>query len=327
VSSKDRVRNGELSVYPIRHLVYSTVITLLSPRCPVASSKPAESAPVEPSQRKPCFVISPIGSDDSDIRKRADQVLKHIIKKALSDIYTVERADDISKPGLITLQIIERLMKAPMVVADLTDANANVYYELAIRHFVKRPVVHLITEGQQPPFDVAQMRYIQYDLTNPDSVERAGLEVREHATACERGEVPFTPIQFVEMLDSARHGEGGDQFVSLALGIQAALSNLQSEVRQIRRGAFIGEDFQRALAERASNALLGSGLVSLSAMVTHPDKIVFSAARKGGGKQFEVVVPTNTPLEAVEGVVKGQLQGQQPPPAPPIPPNYVPPPR
>lgn len=292
----------------------------------MASSKPAEPAPAEPSQKKPCFVISPIGSDDSDIRKRADQVLKHIIKKALWDIYTVERADDISKPGLITLQIIERLMKAPMVVADLTDANANVYYELAIRHFVKRPVVHLITEGQQPPFDVAQMRYIQYDLTNPDSVERAGQEVREHAAACERGEVPFTPIQFVEMLDSAR-GEGENQFVSLALGIQAALSNLQSEVRQIRRGAFIGEDFQKALAERASNAVMASGLVSIMAMAAYPDRIVINAKPKGGGNQFVVVVSTNTPLEAVEGVVKGQLPVQQPPPAPPIPPNYVPPPK
>jgi hypothetical protein len=283
---------------------------------------PAATKPVEPALKKDCFVISPIGDDGSDTRKNADKVLRHIIKKALSDTYAVERADDISKPGLITLQIIERLMKAPMVVADLTDANANVYYELAIRHFVKKPVVHLITEGQKPPFDVAQMRYIPYNLTDPDSVEQAAKDVRDHAAACERGEVPFTPIQFVEMLDTAR-GEGQDQFVSLALGIQAALSNLQSEVRQIRRGAFIGEDFQKALAERSSNALFGSGLVGMSAMATHPDKIVFSAARKGGGKQFEVVVPTNTSLEAVEQVVRAQLTAQQGPPPPP-PPNAAP---
>jgi hypothetical protein len=193
--------------------------------------------PIEEVSKNACFVISPIGADDSDVRKRADQVLRHIIKKALSDTYAVERADDIGKPGLITLQIIERLMKAPMVVADLTDANANVYYELAIRHFVKLPVVHLITEGQKPPFDVAQMRYIQYDLTDPDSVESAAHEVRDHAAACEKGEVTFTPIQFVEMLDTAR-GEGENQFVSLALGIQSALSNLQSDVRQV--GAEVG---------------------------------------------------------------------------------------
>ena len=200
-----------------------------------AHAVPAASAatkPAEPSGKKDCFVISPIGPADSEIRKRADQALKHIIKKALSDTYAVERADDISTPGLITLQVIERLMKAPMVVADLTDANANVYYELAIRHFVKKPVVHLTTEGQDPLFDVAQMRYIRYDLTNPDSVEQAAKDVRDHAAACERGEAIFTPIQFVEMLDSARD-EGENQFVSLALGLQSALSNMQSEIRQV----------------------------------------------------------------------------------------------
>lgn len=206
----------------------------------MAISEPAKSVPAASARKRlteeiaenSCFVISPIGDDGTETRKKADQVLRHIIKKALSEAYEVERADDISKPGLITLQIIERLMKAPMVVADLTDLNANVYYELAIRHFVKKPVVHLITEGQKPPFDVAQMRYIRYDLTDPDSVERAALELREHAAACEKGEVTFTPIQFVEMLDTAR-GEGEYQFADLALGIQSALSNLQSDVRQL----------------------------------------------------------------------------------------------
>jgi hypothetical protein len=200
-----------------------------------AHAAPAASAatkPVEPEQKKPCFVISPIGPDNSETRKKADQVLRHIIKKALSDTYAVERADDISKPGLITLQVIERLMKDPMVVADLTDANANVYYELAIRHFVKKPVVHLIAEGQEPPFDVAQMRYVQYDLTDPDSVERAAQEVRNQVANSEKGEATLTPIQFVEMLDTARD-EGKNQFVSLALGIQSALSNLQADVRQV----------------------------------------------------------------------------------------------
>jgi hypothetical protein len=166
------------------------------------------------------------------VRKRADQVLKYIIKEALSDDYVVDRADDIKKPGIITLQVIERLMKAPMVVADLTDANANVYYELAIRHFVKQPVVHLITEGQQPPFDVAPMRYIPYELTNLDSVARAAQELRDQAVALERGEVTLTVIQFAEMLSSPR-GKDEKEFLNVLLGIQSAIANLQTEVRLV----------------------------------------------------------------------------------------------
>jgi hypothetical protein len=212
------------------------------PRCPVANERHAHAVPaasaatkrVEPSQKKPCFVISPIGPDDSDTRKKADQVLKYIIRASLSDTYDpVDRADDIKKPGIITLQVVERLINAPMVVADLTDANANVYYELAIRHLVKKPVVHLINEGQQPPFDVAPMRYIPYNLSDLDSVARAVEELRSQAAGLEGGEVTLTIIQFAGMLDSAR-GEEEKGVLNAVLGIQSALSNLQSDVRQVR---------------------------------------------------------------------------------------------
>jgi hypothetical protein len=71
-----------------------------------------------------------------------------------------------------------------------------------------------------------------------------------------------------------------------AAGTKINLSDLASG-----RDAFISEDFQKALAERASNALMGSGLVSIMAMSSYPDKILLSAKLKGGGKQFEVVVP------------------------------------
>ena len=200
------------------------------------NAQPAQAAAAtnleEPPQKKPCFVISPIGDEDTEIRKNADQVLKYIIKEALSDTYSVERADDISKPGLITLQVIERLLKAPMVVADLTDANANVYYELAIRHFAKKPVVHLISEGQKPPFDVAPMRYISYNLKDLDSVARAAEALRAQVVAIEAGEVTLTLIQLADMVTAPR-GQDQNQFASFAIAIQSAVSNLQSDVRQL----------------------------------------------------------------------------------------------
>ena len=122
-----------------------------------------------------------------------------------------------------------------MVVADLTDANANVYYELAIRHLLKKPVVHLITEGQQPPFDVAPMRYVAYNLTDLDSVERAKKELRQQAEALEGGDVTLTVIQFAAMAEklASPRDQEQDPFAVYALGIQSALSNLQSDLRQV----------------------------------------------------------------------------------------------
>ncbi|MGH9979150.1 MAG: hypothetical protein ACRD8Z_25455, partial [Nitrososphaeraceae archaeon] len=59
-------------------------------------------------RRKKCFVISPIGEEGSEVRKRADQVLNYVIRPITEEQYSYEtaRADDIPRPGMITSQII-----------------------------------------------------------------------------------------------------------------------------------------------------------------------------------------------------------------------------
>src|SRR5918992_620737 len=76
--------------------------------------------------------------------------------------YDPIRADKISEPGIITNQIIRRVLKSPLVIADLTESNPNVFYELAIRHMVRQPVVHIIDERHKLPFDLAGIRIIKY---------------------------------------------------------------------------------------------------------------------------------------------------------------------
>jgi hypothetical protein len=51
----------------------------------------------------------------------------------------VQRADEIKAPGDINSQIINRLMDAELVIADMSMHNANAFYELAIRHMVRLP--------------------------------------------------------------------------------------------------------------------------------------------------------------------------------------------
>ncbi len=53
-----------------------------------------------------------------------------------------------------------------VLVADLTGANPNVYYELAIRHAVGKPIVQLIAKEERIPFDVADMRTIAIDTAD-----------------------------------------------------------------------------------------------------------------------------------------------------------------
>jgi len=128
---------------------------------------------------KKCFVISPIGNADSEIRRRSDTILKYIIKPVLETLdYETCRADEIDRPGLITSQIIQRILEYDLVIADLTDSNPNVFYELGIRHSIKKPLVQIMQQGERIPFDVAGLRTIIFNLQDLESVEQAKTEIR-----------------------------------------------------------------------------------------------------------------------------------------------------
>jgi hypothetical protein len=76
----------------------------------------------------------------------------HIIHPVAKECgYLAIRADEISEPGIITSQVIQHLLDDHLVIADLTGHNANVFYELAIRHAIRKPVLQLIQKGEQIP--------------------------------------------------------------------------------------------------------------------------------------------------------------------------------
>jgi len=125
-----------------------------------------------------CFVVAPIGPDGSAIRARSDQIFNHVITPVAKDCgFEAIRADKISEPGLITTQVIDHLLNDAVVVADLTGNNANVFYELAVRHAIRKPYVQIIQKGERIPFDVAGVRTIEIDHTNLDSVATAKEEM------------------------------------------------------------------------------------------------------------------------------------------------------
>lgn len=111
-----------------------------------------------------CFYISPIGNDDSEHRLHADLFLASIVEPALEEFgLKVIRADKIGKPGMITSQIVEHIVKSRLVIADLSFHNPNVFYELALRHVCRLPTVQIIRKGDKIPFDLDQFRTILID--------------------------------------------------------------------------------------------------------------------------------------------------------------------
>jgi hypothetical protein len=134
---------------------------------------------------KMCFVITPIGDDDSEQRKHADLILKNVIEPLMEEFQLVaKRADQIDRAGIITQQVFECVAKARVCIADLSFSNANAFYELGIRHMCKVPTIQLIRKGDKIPFDVSQGRTIKIDMKDVysviDSIESGKRELREH---------------------------------------------------------------------------------------------------------------------------------------------------
>lgn len=141
----------------------------------------------EKTSKKTCFVIAPIGEEGSKVRQRSDDVLNYIIKPIVSGFgYKAIRADGESKPGVITSQIIQHIIEDDIVIADLTDENPNVFYELAIRHAIKKPYIQITQSQGQLPFDVASIRTIYFDAASLGSVEDCKQELISQIKAIEQ---------------------------------------------------------------------------------------------------------------------------------------------
>lgn len=142
-----------------------------------------------------CFIICPIGSEGSETRARSDKLLRHVFEPALaSKNYVALRADKIPKAGLITSQIINLVVEAPLVIADLTDGNPNVFYELAIRHTTGKPFVQVVHKGHKIPFDIAGVRTIEVDITDPDNIESAKEGICSQIEEFEKGHKADSPV-------------------------------------------------------------------------------------------------------------------------------------
>lgn len=118
-----------------------------------------------------CFVLMPFGRKPGagGTMIDFDAVYADLIGPAIVDAGLEPlRADEEQAGGVIHKPMFERLILCDYAVADLTGANANVFYELGLRHAVK-PAATVLTfaAGCMLPFDVAPLRALPYAL-GPD---------------------------------------------------------------------------------------------------------------------------------------------------------------
>jgi hypothetical protein len=180
----------------------------------------------EPDANELCFVVSPIGSPGSPTRRRADNVLNHVIQPAAEAIgLTARRADQIDAPGLITSQIIQRLLAAKAVVVDLSDRNPNVYYELAVRDSFKLPVVLIAEDGTELASDIVGQRTIFFESTDLASAIGAIPRITQALNEAIANPAAASPVQAAAQLGELAAGDAEQQ----------VLADLAREVGLLRR--------------------------------------------------------------------------------------------
>jgi hypothetical protein len=224
---------------------------------------------------KTCFVISPIGEENSDTRKEADQVFNYIIRPAARRYrkeLDVKRADHMASPGSITNQVIKMLCDSEIIIAELTGWNPNVMHELAIRHVVNKPTILILSNKESRiPFDLQNERTVRYDTTDLATGTKSADALEAHIEYClsATDETVWSPsylndIVNPQLSDTKRHKKSVSsaqlspteisavtQEMERALAQARELKSLvQNEIAALEQAYKVGETVRENLAGR-----------------------------------------------------------------------------
>ena len=87
------------------------------------------------------------------------------------------RVDEIYGPTRILDDILSTIAQSRLVISDLSGRNPNVLYETGMAHMLNRDVIMNVQDRRDVPFDLAQIRYVQY-LPNQEGLEKLRGDLR-----------------------------------------------------------------------------------------------------------------------------------------------------
>jgi hypothetical protein len=149
--------------------------------------------------------------------------------------YRVKRADEDPRPGLIDAQMINDLLNAELVIADLSLLNPNVFYEIGIRHMAQKPIIHMQLASGATPFDVSLYRAIPFGLKKPKDLDsaRAALKKQVEAVLAE-GYVVENPVTNTRgRIKLQEHATSGQKVViDLLEGLENRMRQLEFRLRE-----------------------------------------------------------------------------------------------
>lgn len=109
-----------------------------------------------------CFVMMPFAKPIGD---HYQLIYEPAVKKA--GLTPVRADNDLFGTGKIIDQVWSGINAAKVLIAELTNRNPNVFYELGLAHALEKPVVLISSNESDVPFDLHHIRVIYYDVNDP----------------------------------------------------------------------------------------------------------------------------------------------------------------
>jgi hypothetical protein len=124
----------------------------------------------------------PFGKAGSETERHYRIVYENIIKRAVNaGGYRCLRADEFPESGPIPERVKEELRNAALVLADLSDRNPNVFYELGFRHALNKPSITISDDVSSLPFNVSTYSTIQYSIADIVEADMARDKITKFA--------------------------------------------------------------------------------------------------------------------------------------------------
>jgi hypothetical protein len=147
-----------------------------------------------------CFVMMPFGG-------WFDRYYQEVYVPAIKAAgFEPVRSDELFTTGSVVEQIWDQVSRSTVLFADLSNKNANVFYELGLAHAARKPVVLAARDIDDVPFDLRHLRVIVYDVNEPRWSEKLGKSVTDFLKNAKAEPDKSIPQPFRDLL--ARFEEG-----------------------------------------------------------------------------------------------------------------------
>ncbi len=129
------------------------------------------------------------------MRRRSNWILRNLVRPVCDQCgYSVVRADEIRESGLITREVVRRLMTEDLVIADITGWNPNVLYELGIRHATGLHAIPLLEESESLPFNLRDLRTINVKSYDRRFLPGCRAILKRFVTTCSKRREDENPV-------------------------------------------------------------------------------------------------------------------------------------